>query len=58
MIQNHMIDLLMQRDSLDDFCDHISETEFFLHHGLLHNPREVELTLAFVGQVSTCAKVA
>lgn len=54
-IKTYMIDPLMQRYGLDDFRDHIIETESFLQRGLLHNPREVELKLAFVGQVSTCA---
>lgn len=57
-IKTHMIDTLMQWDVLDDFRDHISKTECFLYHGLLHNAREVELELAVVDQVGTCAQIA
>ena len=58
MIKFHMINPLLQLDGLEDFRDQILETESFLNRGLLHNAREVELKLAFDGQVSTCAKVA
>lgn len=51
-----MLRFLMQWDVLGDFHDHIIETESLLHRGLLHNAREVELNLAFVGEVSTCAE--
>lgn len=57
LIKTHMIDSLMQWDAQDDFRDHITETELFLYHGLLHNAREVELKLAFVDQVGTCAQI-
>lgn len=57
-IKTYMIDPLMQSDGLDDFRDQILETESFLNRGLLHNEREVELKLAFDGQVSACAKLA
>lgn len=55
---NYMIDALMQCPGLDDFRNHIIETESLLHRGLLHNAREVELKLTFVNEVSTCAKAA
>lgn len=57
-IKTYMIDLLMRLDGLEDFRDQILETESFLNRGLLHNEREVELKLAFDGQVRACAKVA
>ncbi|MCJ1423236.1 hypothetical protein MMC29_001118 [Sticta canariensis] len=52
MIKIYMIDPLMQLDGLEDFRDQILETESFLNQGLLHNEREVELKLAFDGQLS------
>lgn len=57
MIKTYMIDPLMQLDGLEDFRDQILETESFLNRGLLYNVREVELKLAFDGQVSACAKL-
>lgn len=57
MIKTYMIDRLMQLDGLEDFRDQILETESFLNRGLLHTVREVELKLAFDGQVSACAKL-
>lgn len=57
MIKTYMIDPLMQLDGLEDFRDQILETESFLNRGLLRTVREVELKLAFDGQVSACAKL-
>lgn len=52
LIKTYMIDALMQCPGLDDFRNHIIETESLLHRGLLHNAREVELKLTFVNELS------
>lgn len=56
LIKDDILDLLLQWDILGDFHDHINKTESLLHRGLLRNAREVELKLAFVGEVSACAE--
>lgn len=56
LIKTYMIDALRQCGGLDEFRNHIIETESLLDCGLLHNPREVELKLTFVDEVSTCTQ--
>ncbi|MCJ1462069.1 hypothetical protein MMC07_000669 [Pseudocyphellaria aurata] len=52
MITTHVIDPLMRWEGVNDFRDQIINSKDFLHRGLLRNPRELELKLAFDGRLS------